>query len=61
MSMISLLEYARMHGKTADAMRIKANRGNFQTAKKFGREWYIDSAEPLIDNRRKNSEKTTTK
>jgi hypothetical protein len=45
-----------MHGKTADAMRIKANRGNFKTAKKFGREWYIDSDEPLIDMRRRQSE-----
>jgi hypothetical protein len=51
MPMILLREYAKLHGKTGDAMRIKANRGNFETAKKYGREWYIDSDEPLIDKR----------
>ena len=51
MPMILLREYAKMHGKTGDAMRIKANRGNFKTAKKYGREWYIDRDEPLIDLR----------
>lgn len=51
MPMIYLRDYAKMHGKTGDAMRIKANRGNFKTAKKFGHEWFIDRDEPLVDLR----------
>ena len=51
MAMILLREYAKKHGKTANAMRIKAERGNFKTAKKFGRDWFIDENEPLIDLR----------
>lgn len=56
MVMIRLTEYAKMHGKSGDAMRIKANRGNFKTAKKYGREWFINSEEPLVDLRYTNKE-----
>lgn len=52
MSMILLREYAKMHGKTGAAMRMRAERGRFKTAKKYGREWYIDENEPLIDLRK---------
>ena len=51
MAMIFLRDYAKKHGKTTDAMRQKAIRGNFKTAKKFGRDWLIDENEPLIDQR----------
>lgn len=51
MAMIFLRDYAKKHGKTAAAMRIKAERGRFKTAKKFGRDWLIDENEPLIDLR----------
>lgn len=54
MAMIFLRDYAKKHGKTAAAMRIKAERGRFKTAKKFGRDWLIDENEPLIDLRRSN-------
>lgn len=51
MAMIFLRDYAKKHGKTPDAMRIKAERGRFKTAKKYGRDWLIDENEPLIDLR----------
>ena len=51
MAMIFLRDYAKKHGKTASAMRVKAERGNFKTAKKFGRDWLIDENEPLVDLR----------
>lgn len=51
MAMIFLRDYAKKHGKTANAMRIKAERGNFKTAQKIGRDWLIDENEPLIDRR----------
>lgn len=51
MAMILLRDYAKKHDKTPAAMRIKAERGRFKTAKKFGRDWYIDENEPLVDLR----------
>ena len=51
MAMIFLRDYAKKHGKTANAMRVKAERGRFKTAKKFGRDWLIDENEPLVDLR----------
>lgn len=59
MAMILLRDYAKKHGKTTDAMRIKANRGNFKTAKKYGRDWYIDENEPLTDLRFTNKKEET--
>ena len=59
MAMIRLSEYAKMHGKSGDAMRIKANRGNFNTAKKYGRNWFIDENEPLVDKRYTNKKEET--
>lgn len=56
MAMIFLRDYAKKHGKTANAMRVKAERGNFKTAKKFGRDWLIDENEPLVDLRYTNKE-----
>lgn len=54
MAMIFLRDYAKKHGKTPSAMRIKAERGRFKTAKKFGRDWLIDENEELIDLRYTN-------
>lgn len=59
MTMILLRDYAKRHGKTSSAMRIKAERGNFKTAKKFGRNWFIDENEPLIDLRTTNKKEET--
>lgn len=52
MDLISLKEYARLHGVTPDTIRQKALRGNFHTAQKIGRNWVIDKNEPYIDLRR---------
>ena len=59
MAMILLREYAKKRGKTPAAMRLKAERGNFKTTKKFGRDWYIDENEPLVDLRFTNKEEET--
>ena len=44
--LISIVEYAQMHKKDRHTVREKAARGVFQTAKKIGRNWVIDSDEP---------------
>lgn len=59
MAMILLRDYAKRHGKTPSAMRIKADRGNFKTAKKYGRDWFIDENEPLVDLRYTNKKEET--
>ena len=59
MAMIFLRDYAKKHGKSADAMRQKATRGNFKTAKKYGRDWLIDENEPLVDRRTTNKKEET--
>lgn len=55
--LISLGEWAKSHGITPTTARQRAERGCFQTAQKIGRNWVIDSEEPLIDFRRKENEK----
>jgi hypothetical protein len=52
--LISLSEYAALHGKAAISVQQKARRGGFKTAKKIGRNWVIDSNEPYEDGRIKN-------
>lgn len=51
--LISIAEYAALHGKAAISVQQKARRGGFHTAKKIGRNWVIDSDEPYNDNRQK--------
>ena len=51
--LISLAEYAELHGVTPDTIRQRANRGVFKTARKIGRNWVIDRNEPYIDNRKR--------
>lgn len=53
-NLISLVEYAELHGVTSDTVRQRANRGVFKTARKIGRNWVIDKNEPYIDNRKKS-------
>ena len=48
---ISLVEYAEQHKKNRSSAVRMANRGSFQTAKKIGRNWTIDSEEPWPDRR----------
>lgn len=52
--MIPLIEYAIAHGKAPATARGMALRGGFQTAKKMGRDWFIDPAEPWPDRRIKS-------
>lgn len=48
--LISISEYAKIHGVKSDTVRQKILRGNLK-AKKIGRNWVIDKNEPYIDNR----------
>lgn len=54
--LISLAEYAALHNRAAISVRQKARRGGFQTAKKIGRNWVIESDEPYEDNRHGSTE-----
>lgn len=49
--LIPLSEYAKMHGRALVTVRQMAARGSFETARKIGRNWVIDSEEPYIDHR----------
>ena len=49
--LISLAEYAALHGKAKISARKLAQRGRFETAKKIGRNWVIDDREPYPDHR----------
>lgn len=49
--LISLVEYAERNGKAPANARQMAARGSFQTARKIGRNWVIDSEEPWPDRR----------
>lgn len=51
MADITLIEYARRHGKTRATAQQRAVRGSFQTAHKVGGTWLIDEDEPWIDGR----------
>lgn len=51
MGMILLTEYADRHGKERSSVVHKANRGTFKTARKIGRQWFIDEDEPYSDAR----------
>ena len=51
MAIITLKEYAQRQGRNLDIVRQKALRGGFRTAKKLGRDWFIDEDEPYIDGR----------
>lgn len=52
--LISLTDYARIHGRDPAAARQKALRGGFHTAVKIGRDWLIDEDEPYADRRLKS-------
>ena len=54
--LISLAEYAERHDKCQEAARKMAQRGGFETARKIGRNWVIDSEEPWPDRRVKTGE-----
>ena len=52
--LISLAEYAEAHGRAPVTARQMATRGGFDTARKIGRNWVIDDAEPWPDHRVKS-------
>lgn len=52
--LISLVEYATAHGKAPENARQMAQRGSFDTARKIGRNWVIESDEPWPDRRIKH-------
>lgn len=54
--LISIAEYAKMHGIHIDSVRQGIHRGKYKTAQKIGRNWAIDEDEPLIDRRKKKEE-----
>lgn len=49
--LISLAEYAEKNDKCQESARKMAQRGGFETARKIGRNWVIDSEEPWPDRR----------
>lgn len=51
--LISIKEYARIHGLDASTVRHKCLRGGWKTAVKIGRDWLISPDEPHTDLRRK--------
>lgn len=48
---IPLTEWAKKNGVNPATARQKAGRGMFKTARKSGRDWFINSEEPNTDNR----------
>lgn len=48
---IPIKDYANLHNKSVCTVRQKAQRGGFKTARKIGRDWFIDKTEPYIDYR----------
>lgn len=52
--LIPLTEYAKRHGKAPANARQLAGRGSFETARKMGRDWFVDDAEPWPDRRIKS-------
>ena len=51
--LISLAEYAEIHGRDPATVRQMALRGGFQTARKIGRNWVIEDYEAYPDHRKK--------
>jgi len=54
MALILLTEYAARHNKHTVSVLQMANRGSFQTAKKIGRQWFIEEDEEYPDRRIKS-------
>ena len=54
MAMIPLAEYAARHGKLRNTVYRKYQYGSFKTARKMGRDIWIDEDEPYDDKRIKS-------
>ena len=59
MAMITITQYAAMHGRAEVTARQMARRGGLRTARKQGRDWMVDSEEPYPDRRRRMREALT--
>ncbi|MCD8053535.1 MAG: hypothetical protein LUF00_05755 [Lachnospiraceae bacterium] len=53
--LITLKEYAQIHGRAPVSVRQLAARGGLKTAVKMGRDWLVDSEEPYPDGRTKEA------
>ena len=51
--LVSLKEYGKKHGKSADTIRRLAEQGKLVSAKKIGRNWVVDDAETYPTGRGK--------
>jgi len=58
--LISLSEYAEIHGKSGDTIRRFAERGALETAIKIGRNWVVDSDEEYPVQKREKKKSFTT-
>jgi len=52
--LISLAEYAALHGRSPDTLRRLAEKGTLKTAQKIGRNWVVDKTEPYPVKKRRN-------
>lgn len=50
-NLISISEYAAIHGKESSTIRAKCIRGGYQSARKIGHNWVISKSEPYNDLR----------
>lgn len=58
--LISIAEYAKMHGVEPNTVRKKILRGGYKTAVKIGRNWVISRNEPYTDKRKKEAGRMKT-
>jgi len=54
--LVSLTEYARLHGKSSDTLRRMAEKGILKTARKIGRNWVVNRKEVYPVKKRENKE-----
>lgn len=59
--LISLAEYAEIHGRDPATVRQMALRGGFQTARKIGRNWVIEDSEEYPDHRKRGGKNADRK
>ena len=52
--LISLIQFAELHGITGASARRNAKNGKYKSARKIGRNWVIDKNEPIVDRRIKS-------
>ena len=55
-NLITLKEYAALHGVGESTIRHRIRKEQVKTAVKFGRDWFIDKNEPYSDKRVKSGE-----